>query len=191
MLVNLDQRLFLFLNSIHSPFWDQVMSAVSGILIWVPLYIVILYFIWVKYRKNFLVILLIIIAAVTLTDQMSVLLKNLVQRPRPCYEPLLQGLVHTVGGRCGGRYSFVSSHAANTFVVAMLSSLFLKNRWYSASIMSWAFIVSYSRIYLGVHYPGDMICGAFLGMLIGWSMYRVYILIENKYLKNKQDVLPE
>lgn len=167
------------------------MSAVSGILIWVPLYIVILYFIWVKYRKNFLVILLIIIAAVTLTDQMSVLLKNLVQRPRPCYEPLLQGLVHTVGGRCGGRYSFVSSHAANTFVVAMLSSLFLKNRWYSASIMSWAFIVSYSRIYLGVHYPGDMICGAFLGMLIGWSMYRVYILIENKYLKNKQDVLPE
>ena len=185
MLEHLDQQLFLFLNSLNSPFCDQVMHAISGRLIWVPLYLSILIFLEVKHKRKFLIILLFIILAVTLTDQTSVLLKNLTHRLRPCYEPSLKELVHTVNGECGGLYSFVSSHAANSFNVALLSLLFIKKRWYSVTIIVWALVVGYSRIYLGVHYPGDMIGGSLLGAFAGWSMYKLYVLTDNKILKFK------
>jgi undecaprenyl-diphosphatase len=183
MLERLDQQLFLLLNSLHSPFWDQVMYAVSGRIIWIPLYLAILIFLGIKYKKKFLVILLIIIIAATLSDQVSVLIKNLVHRLRPCYEPSLKGLVHNFREECGGTFSFVSSHATNSFDVALLSLLFIRKRWFSISIILWALIIGYSRIYLGVHYPGDVICGSLLGAFIGWSSYRLYVLADNKILK--------
>jgi undecaprenyl-diphosphatase len=186
MLERLDQQLFLYLNSINSQFWDQVMHAVSGRIIWIPLYLSILIFLGIKYKRKFLVILLFIILAATLSDQTSVIIKNLVQRLRPCYEPLLEGVVHTVNGECGGRYSFVSSHATNSFDVALLSLLFIKKRWFTISIIIWAAIVGYSRIYLGVHYPGDVICGAMLGAFIGWSIYNLYQLTENRILQHNK-----
>ncbi len=183
MIERLDQQLFLFLNSLNSPFWDQVMHALSGKLIWAPLYIAILIYIGVKYKKRFLLILLFIIIAVALADQISVhLFKNIVQRLRPCHEPTLEGLVHLVNGECGGKFSFVSSHATNSFNVALISLLFIRKRWYTVSIITWALVVGYSRIYLGVHYPGDVICGSLLGAVIGWSMYKLYVLTDNKIL---------
>jgi undecaprenyl-diphosphatase len=185
MLERLDQQLFLFLNSLNSPFWDQVMYALSGKVIWAPLYLSILIFLGIKYKRKFLIILLFIILAVTLADQFSLqLFKNLVQRLRPCHEPSLVGLVHLVNGECGGQYGFVSSHATNSFNVALLSLLFIKKRWYTISIILWAIVVGYSRIYLGVHYPGDVICGSLLGALIGWSIYRLYVLTDNKILQH-------
>src|SRR5674536_375569 len=120
MLERLDQQLFLFLNSFNSPFFDQVMHAISGKIIWVPLYLAILVFLGVKYKRKFLIIVLFIILAATLSDQISVLIKNLVLRLRPCYEPSLEGHVHVVNGECGGKYSFVSSHATNSFDVCLL-----------------------------------------------------------------------
>ena len=121
MLESLDQQLFLFLNSFNSPFWDQVMYAISGKLIWVPLYLAILIYLGIKYKRKFIIILLFIILAATLADQISVqLFKNLFQRLRPCHEPSLEGLVHLVNGECGGMYGFVSSHATNSFNVALL-----------------------------------------------------------------------
>jgi undecaprenyl-diphosphatase len=186
MLERLDQQLFLFLNSLNSPFWDQVMHAISGKVIWAPLYLSILIFLGIKYKRKFLIILLFIILAVTLADQFSVqLFKNLVQRLRPCHEPSLEGLVHLVNGECGGQFGFVSSHATNSFNVALISLLFIKKRWYTISIILWALVVGYSRIYLGVHYPGDVICGSLLGTLIGWSIYKLYVLTDNKILQNK------
>jgi undecaprenyl-diphosphatase len=186
MLERLDQQLFLFLNSIHSPFWDQVMYAISGKVIWAPLYLAILLFIGLKFKRKFLVILLFIILAVALADQISVhLFKNIVQRLRPCHEPSLTGLVHLVNGECGGQFSFVSSHATNSFNVALISLLFIRKRWFTISIVLWALVVGYSRIYLGVHYPGDVICGSFVGAFTGWSMYSLYVLTDNKILKNK------
>jgi undecaprenyl-diphosphatase len=185
MLERLDQQLFLFLNSLNSPFWDQVMYAISGKLIWVPLYLAILIFLGFRYKRKFLVILLFIILAAVLSDQASVLVKNIVQRLRPCHEPSLEGLVHLVKGECGGMYSFVSSHATNSFDVALLSLMFIKKRWFSISIVLWAAIVGYSRIYLGVHYPGDVLCGSILGALIGWSVYKLYEITDYKILQNR------
>ncbi len=187
MLERLDQQLFLFLNSLNSPFWDQVMAAISSILIWVPLYLAILIFLGFKYRRKFIIIVLFLILAATLADQISVhLFKNIFHRLRPCHEPSLDGLVHLVNGKCGGLYGFVSSHATNSFNVALLSLLFIRKRWFTISIIIWALTVGYSRIYLGVHYPGDVICGSILGALIGWGIYELYKLTDKKILQHRK-----
>jgi undecaprenyl-diphosphatase len=185
MLEHLDQQLFLFLNSINSPFWDNVMYALSGKVIWAPLYLAILIYLGYNYKRKFLVILLFIIVAVTLADQFSVqLFKNIFHRLRPCHEPSIQNMVHLVKGECGGLYGFVSSHASNSFNVALLSLMLIKKRWYTISIILWAAVIGYSRIYLGVHYPGDVICGSMLGALIGWGCYKLFELTDNKVLVN-------
>jgi len=185
MTEQLDQQLFLFLNSLNSPFWDKVMSFLSMILVWVPLYLAILIYLGKTYKRKFLAVLIVIIIAVTISDQSALMIKNSVERFRPCHEPSLQGLVHIVNGHCGGRFGFVSSHAANSFNVALLSLLFIKKRWFTVFIVIWAAAISYSRIYLGVHYPADVICGALLGALVGWGMWRLYSIMDGKILKNR------
>jgi undecaprenyl-diphosphatase len=182
MLERLDQQLFLFLNSFNSPFWDQVMSVISGVITWVPLYLAILIVLGFKYKRKFFILILIIIIAVTLSDQVSVLIKNGVHRLRPCHEPSLEGLVHLVKGYCGGKYGFVSSHASNSFMVATFSLLMIRRKWFSYSMIIWALIVGYSRIYLGVHYPIDVICGSLLGILVGWGVYKLYEVTDRKLL---------
>lgn len=185
MLEHIDQQLLLFLNAQNSPFWDQVMHAISGKVIWAPLYLAILLYLGFRHKRKFLIILLFIILAVTLADQVSVqLFKNVFHRLRPCNEPALQGMIHLFKGECGGKYGFVSSHASNSFNVALLSLMFIKKRWYTISIILWALIIGYSRIYLGVHYPGDVICGSIVGAFIGWGVYKLYELTDNRLLKN-------
>lgn len=185
MFEQLDQQFFLFLNSFHTPFWDVIMHSISGKLIWAPLYLALLIWIGTIYRRKFPVILIFIILAVTLADQVSVqLFKNTFQRLRPCHEPALQGLIHLFNGECGGLYGFVSSHASNSFNVAALTLLLIKRRWYTAGIIAWASVIGYSRIYLGVHYPGDVICGAMLGALIGWACFKLYSLTDQKILQH-------
>lgn len=169
-MIELDQKLFLFLNSHHSPFFDEVMWIVSLKTVWIPLYLVIIWMVTRQYGKSALVPLLLVPVLVFIDDQGSQFLKNLTERPRPCHEPDLAGMVHTVKGHCGGMYSFVSGHASNSFGVAAYSSSLLGKRWYTWCIFIWAALVSYSRVYLGVHYPGDIICGAILGLIAGFGL---------------------
>jgi undecaprenyl-diphosphatase len=184
MLEKIDQTLFLFLNSLHSSFWDKIMWVISAKLPWVPLYLFIIFMLGIKYKKKLLVIFPILILTVTLTDQLSVhAFKEVFQRLRPCHEPSLEGLVHIVNGKCGGKYGFVSSHAANTFGVALFSLSLLRMRWFTAGILVWAAVVSYSRVYLGVHYPGDIIGGGLLGSLAGYGTFVLYRFIDIKLLE--------
>ena len=182
MIEKFDQQLFLLINSHNSPFWDNIMYAISGRLIWVPLYLSILAVLWFRYRRKFLVIVLMIAVAMAFSDQVSVLIKLTVQRLRPCHEPDLEGFVHLVRNKCGGAYGFVSSHASNSFTVALLSLLLIKNRWFTAFMILWASAIGYSRIYLGVHYPGDVLAGSLLGIITGWGIILLYVYIDNKLL---------
>ncbi|MFN8239224.1 MAG: phosphatase PAP2 family protein [Bacteroidales bacterium] len=186
MLEHLDQQLFLYINSHNSPFWDQVMYLVSGRLIWAPLYIAILVWLGVKFKKKFYVLLLAVAVTIAVSDRLSVAIKNTVKRPRPCHEKQLEGRVHLVKGKCGGAYGFVSSHATNSFTVALFSLLFIREKWFKWSMIIWATVIGFSRIYLGVHYPGDVICGSILGILTGWGAYTVFQLVDRKYLSQSK-----
>jgi len=185
MLEQLDRELFLFLNSIHSPGWDSIMTFVSAKLTWAPFYAFILVLLSIKYKRSILIIIPIIILTITASDQLSVhAFKEVFMRLRPCHEPALEGLVHTVNNRCGGMYGFVSSHAANSFAAAILSLGLMKKRWFTIMILFWATLVSYSRVYLGVHYPGDIIGGAILGAVIGYLFLSLFRLSDERIVNN-------
>lgn len=183
-----DQELFLYLNALHTDSLDPIMIWISGKLTWLPFYVIILAFIIWHFKKRTLLILIGIALTILFADQLaSGLMKPLFGRLRPCHDPALEGLVYLAKG-CGGKYGFVSSHAANTFGVAMFLWLTFKNLYQWVAIMFiWAAIVSYSRIYLGVHYPLDIIVGGLIGALCAWFVYWLFdkIIFKNKpnYLK--------
>ena len=180
-----DRAVFLFLNGLHSPFWDQVMYGVSGKFTWLPLYLLIVGYLVYRFRWKSVIIILLGVALVTLSDWTSVhLFKNVFQRLRPCHNPDISNLVHLVNNHCGGRYGFISSHAANTFAVAGFTAAIIRNRFYTAGITLWAVLVSYSRIYLGVHYPGDILGGAILGLVVGYLVYVIFKIINKKLKMN-------
>ena len=174
-LIDLDTQLFLFLNGLHNEAFDSIMAWISGKTTWWPFYLLLLLYLGWTRRWQLVPIIFFIALVVTLADQTSVhLFKEVFERLRPCHEPALKEAVHIVNGRCGGMYGFVSSHAANTFAVAMLLLLIQRKRWFTALMLTWAAIVSYSRIYLGVHYPGDVLGGAVLGVLCGLVVYLLF-----------------
>ncbi|MFA8449718.1 MAG: phosphatase PAP2 family protein [Bacteroidales bacterium] len=169
-LIHLDEKLFVFLNGIHSPFFDTLMEFITHKFTWIPLYVVFLIMGYFALKKRVWLLLLGVIITIVLADQASVhLFKNVFMRLRPCHNPELESVIHLVNGKCGGLYGFVSSHAANTFGLAtFLFLVFRKHYKYIWWVFIWAALVSYSRIYLGRHYPGDILCGAILGVVVGY-----------------------
>jgi len=167
-----DSWLLLWLNSHHSAFFDKVMFFVSGKWEWVPFYAVLIFFVIRKYKWQSAWILLAVIVLIVLSDQGGNLVKNIVQRPRPCKDPEIGHLVILVNDYCRGAFGFVSNHASNSFALAGFISLLFRKKWIMAGMMIWAAVVSYSRIYLGVHYPGDVAGGALLGLLLAWIVYK-------------------
>lgn len=175
----LDKELFLFFNSRHNAFWDEMMTVISAKLPWIPLYAVLLVMMFMVVKKRWWLVLIAIALLITLSDQLSVVLKNSTARYRPCHNLELQDAIHVVDG-CGGKFGFVSSHAANAFAIAMFLSLLFRSRWkwFPYFIFPWAALVAYSRIYLGKHYPADIAGGALLGILIALLVYKLYKLFE-------------
>lgn len=179
-ITNIDSDLFLFLNGLHADWLDKVMIAITQMWVWIPLYLLLIYWTVKQYGKRCWWVFLAVGVVVLCSDQLSAhVCKPLFQRLRPCYNPNLQDLIYLPKGMAGGRYGFVSSHATNTFAVAaFLTGALRKNRnWIGIVLYLWAFISSYSRIYLGFHYPGDILCGALLGILIGLMLWKVFQLI--------------
>lgn len=184
-LSDIDARLLLIVNGAHSPFFDSVMWCISGRWIWVPFYAVLAYLLfrrmsWKRASICLVTIGLIILAA----DQTcATLIRPEIGRLRPAnLNNPLSSFVHVVNGYRGGRYGFPSCHAANTFALAVFMSLVIRHKWFTVMMFSWAFVVSYSRMYLGVHYFGDLFCGATIGSLFAVLFYYLQNYLFNTLL---------
>lgn len=178
---NIDRKLFLALNDVHNPTMDIIMWYVSWTATWIPLFVFFCWYAWKKKGVRFMTVVIISCAiCVALTDLISVYaFKETVQRYRPTHNLEIGHLVQTVNKPNGeeyrgGLYGFVSSHAANFGGITFLIFLYFRSysKWWYLLFL-WLILISYSRIYLGVHYPADLIAGAILGVSIGYFVYKL------------------
>ena len=188
--IELDKSWLLAINSAHCEWLDVIMWYISQAWVWIPLYAVLIGLLMWKFGwKRALVYTVALVAAVGLSDWVSSgLIKHWVCRPRPTHEPSLEGLVHIVNGYVGGKYGFVSSHAANTMSLAVLFGII----WNKISRQGWWLMVyvavnCYSRMYLGVHYPGDILGGLVVGTIIALAVYGLLNQVERVRKEHADD----
>lgn len=188
-LIQFDKELLIWLNSLNSPFLDVVMMFFTRKEFWIPLYLLLVYQIYKIKGKESILWILSAFVLIFLCDQISTqLFKNVFERYRPSHDPSLEGIVNLVSGYKGGQYGFVSSHATNSFGFALFTSLLFRNKLYSVFIFSWSLLIIYTRIYLGVHFPGDVIGGMILGLILGYIIYNATSWISARKLKGSQEV---
>lgn len=181
-LIHFDQQLLLTLNGSDSVFWDGFWMTITRIATWLLFYVAIIFVMLRSYGVKHVVLILFMVGlAILLADQgASGICKPLVHRFRPTHEPLLTGLVDIVDGYRGGKYGFMSSHAANGFAICTLVSLIIRYRWATVTMFIFASLSSFSRIYLGLHYPGDILCGGLWGVICGFIAYWLYSIIAKR-----------
>lgn len=176
-IIHLDKQLLLMLNGSDSVFLDSVIMTLTTAQTWIPLYLALLYVVW-KTNRNAREILFVLLAgglcvllAGAVDDE---IVKPLVARWRPTHDPEIGSLIDTVNGYRGGNYGFFSAHAANTFSIAVFFSLLMRHRLFVCFMVGWSLVNCYTRLYLGVHYPGDITVGLLWGGFVGWLVYRLY-----------------
>lgn len=181
-LQDIDTEALLAVNGWHDIFQDALWWLVTAK--WSSLLLVIA-LVWVllhQNRRHAVLVLAMAMLAVFLADQVaSGIIKQLVERLRPTHDPALENMVHVVNGYRGGMYGFVSSHAANFFAFSTLISLVMRHRLVALALYGWSLLQCYSRMYLGVHYPGDILGGILVGMCAGWIAWMVMRLIQRRW----------
>ena len=190
ILQEIDVDVLVWINHTFKSDWmDAVMIFCSERFTWIPWYAVLLFFLYKSNPKRIWINLILITCSIALADQLaSGLLKPLVARLRPCHNDSVNIKLILIDGICGGQYGFVSSHAANVFAVFIffvLKNVFQKIKPMIYVLLVWAVVVSLSRVYLGVHYPGDVLCGAFVGVIATSVIVWLEGVVERKYFSTK------
>lgn len=188
-LIKWDTNLLLFLNGHYSDFMDSLMFLVSDKYIWLPLYLAFALAIYLKAHWSHALVLFVAVALmITMTDQTcGSLLRPMVERLRPSnLDNPISPLVHIVNGYRGGSYGFPSCHAANMFALAVFLSAIFHRRWVTITLFSWAILVAFSRVYLGVHYPSDILTGSVIGSIyaiifLRLGYFAIYTLHKKRY----------
>ena len=180
-LLQLDTELFLFFNGLHVPWVDRIVYYLSKGWVWLPLFVCIIYLIFRLYQKRGWIVLAVFALTIALSDQTCNLLKNSMCRYRPSHTEAIAKDIHLVekpdgGLYYGGKYGFPSAHASNTMALAFLVIFFLSKgkKWVMALAVAWSLMMAYTRLYLGVHYPIDILCGFILGSCYALLMYFLY-----------------
>ena len=173
----LDRQLLLAVNRAHTPVLDAVMLFASNRLVWFPAYALLIGWLIYHFRRRAMLLLPLVLAAVGFADSItSRLFKPYFARLRPCHDDTLAPVLHLPDG-CGGQFGFLSSHAANSVALAVFLALVLpagRFRGLKIGVMLWAALLSYSRIYLGAHYPADVLGGAAVGALLGGAAASIF-----------------
>lgn len=192
-LAPLDEQILLLINGHHTAFLDELMTLVTGKFIWIPLYLFLIDMLYKKLGAKYTLLTLIAVGlAIFMADQICAsLIRPYVGRMRPTNpDNPIYPLITIVEGYARGGYGWPSCHAANTFALATLLSIVFRSKAFTGCIFFWAVLVSYSRIYLGVHYPGDIICGALIGSFLGYLSIvittRLYIELPKLYIRRRQ-----
>lgn len=177
-LIDIDERWFYLINQSGTAFWDNIMLFFTYKWSWIPLYLVLVAMIIIQEKKNSIWVLLTIGVVITICDMGSVhLFKNTFERLRPCHA---LDNVRLVTKGCGGPYGFVSSHASNVFGLAIILSKVFNNKLLFVALFFWAAIVSYSRVYVGVHYPFDILAGMLWGTFVALLCYKLMAFLTKK-----------
>lgn len=183
-LLQYDAQLFLFLNSLGNEHWDGFWLLITNRFASIPLYLVLLFLIWKHFNwKQTLLILVTVTLMIVATDQLANLFKYLlVQRPRPCRIPSLLEQMRFLADYCG-RYGYFSAHAGSSMALAVFVGLLLKKpyKYLPFLLLFWAAIIAYSRIYIGVHYPLDIITGMMVGAVLGWSFFNWWKILKKRF----------
>ncbi|MBO4371843.1 MAG: phosphatase PAP2 family protein [Bacteroidales bacterium] len=183
-IISADKAATLFINSVNSPGFDTFFYLVSSKYTWFCVGVGLLFFLFKKAKPNYrtaIIFLLFLAVAILCADQLCNLVKHSAQRFRPCWDESIMDSVHIVNNDRGGKYGFFSAHAATFFALAFMTAQYFKNKYYTIGVYFIALLVSYSRIYLGRHFLGDIFVGAIEGTLIAWGVMWFYHKFLTKY----------